>query len=172
MQLRIEAADRRWLNGAPAGQAVLMYDVDGCIACDLSRGRRQCPGGLIHRTNHWLVEHCIGPLGLGSLVVKPERHVVHVADLDDAEAAELGPLVRNATGVVSRLCDAEQVYVCLWSHGPAHIHFVIQPVDRALMDRLGAHGPKLQVAMFESEPRPNEAAVEAFAAAARREFTA
>jgi hypothetical protein len=38
------------------------------------------------------------------------------------------------------------------------------------MDRLGAHGPKLQVAMFESEPTPNAAAVEAFAAAARREF--
>lgn len=27
----------------------------------------------IHETTHWLVEHCVGPLGLGTLIVKPRR---------------------------------------------------------------------------------------------------
>ena len=37
------------------------------------------------------VEHCIGPLGVGTLIVKPKRHVVHVADLTEPEVAEMGP---------------------------------------------------------------------------------
>jgi diadenosine tetraphosphate (Ap4A) HIT family hydrolase len=49
------------------------------------------------------VEHCVGPLGVGTLVVKPKRHVVHVANLDDREAAELGPLLRRTSTVVAEL---------------------------------------------------------------------
>ena len=39
-----------------------MDDVDGCFACDLSHGRLRSPGGLIHGTDRWLVEHCVGPM--------------------------------------------------------------------------------------------------------------
>ena len=149
-----------------------MSDDDECMACDLARGNIELPGGLIHRTTHWLVEHCIGPLGVGTLIVKPERHVMHVADLSDEEADELGALLRTTSAVVTALTNPAQVYVCLWSHSPCHIHFVVQPVDDELMDRVAAHGPKLQVAMFESDPAPDRAAVEAFAVAARAEFAA
>ncbi|GAB3960806.1 hypothetical protein GCM10029978_011210 [Actinoallomurus acanthiterrae] len=47
-----------------------------------------------------MVEHCVGPLGVGTLVVVPLRHVVHVADLNEAETAALGPLLQRtaATG--------------------------------------------------------------------------
>ncbi len=77
-----------------------MYDVDGCFACDLIAGRQPLPGGRIHRTRHCIVEHCGGrqgesPLGIGTLLVKPQRHVVHVADLHDDETAELGPASRR-----------------------------------------------------------------------------
>ncbi|MCU1427339.1 MAG: hypothetical protein JWL83_1339, partial [Actinomycetia bacterium] len=65
--------------------------MDDCMACQLADGRRPLPGGQIFRTDHWLVEHCVGPLGLGTLVVKPERHVTSVAGLTDDEAIELGP---------------------------------------------------------------------------------
>lgn len=149
-----------------------MNEDDACMACDLARGNLGLPGGLIHRTKYWLVEHCIGPLGVGTLIVKPERHVVHVEDLSDEEADELGALLRTTSAVVAALTNPAQVYVCLWSHGPCHIHFVVQPVDDELMDRVAAHGPKLQVAMFESDPTPDRAAVEAFAVAARAEFAA
>jgi diadenosine tetraphosphate (Ap4A) HIT family hydrolase len=147
-----------------------MDDELGCIACDLTSGRTDLPGGLIHRTAHWRVEHCVGPLGVGTLVVKPSRHVVHVADLTDSEAGELGPLLRRTSSIVSRLAPSSQVYVCLWSHGPAHIHFVVQPVSEDLMSRLGAHGPALQAAMFGCESSPDPASVADFADAARLEF--
>jgi diadenosine tetraphosphate (Ap4A) HIT family hydrolase len=148
-----------------------MNDVEGCLACDLSRGRRPLPGGQIHRTRHWIVEHCVGPLGVGTLVVKPERHVVGLADLQDGEAAELGSLLRDAAQVVTRLCHPREVYVCLWSHGPVHIHFVVQPVNTAVIDAYGAHGPNLQVAMFDGDELPLETDVLTFAAKARDEFT-
>jgi diadenosine tetraphosphate (Ap4A) HIT family hydrolase len=35
--------------------------------------------------------------------VKPRRHVVHVADLDAAETAELGPLLRRAAQALERI---------------------------------------------------------------------
>src|SRR5205809_306713 len=121
----------------------------GCIACDISAGRRELPGGLIHRSDHWLVEHCIGPLGVGTLIVKPERHVLLVAELSDAETAELGPLLKLTTQVLGALCDPDQVYVCLWSHAggrPSHLHFVVQPVREPKRKVPGTYGPGRQVA--------------------------
>jgi diadenosine tetraphosphate (Ap4A) HIT family hydrolase len=130
---------------------------------------------MIHRTGHWAVEHCIGPLGVGSLVVKPIRHIVHVADLQDDEMREMGPLLRQAARAVTALTDAEQVYVCLWSHAdrrPGHIHFVVQPVSGKTMRQFDAHGPELQVAMFHSAAVPDTAEIDAFSARARSWFVA
>jgi diadenosine tetraphosphate (Ap4A) HIT family hydrolase len=144
--------------------------VDGCLACDLAEGRLDLPGGRIAETDHWLVEHCIGPLGVGTLVVKPRRHVVHVWELTGAEANELGPLFRRVADVLSDLVEPDQIYVDLWSHAggkPVHIHWVVQPVTRALMDELGVYGPELQMAMFNRGEQPARAEVEAFAGAVR-----
>lgn len=155
--------------------SVVEPEPDGCLACDLSSGRRPLPGGRIHETDHWLVEHCDGPLGLGTLIVKPARHVTALAELSDAEAAELGPLLTRAAGVAARLVEATQVYSCLWSHAgrvPGHLHFVVQPVTADQVARLGAVGPRLQVAMLAPNERPDPADVERVAATARRLFTA
>jgi diadenosine tetraphosphate (Ap4A) HIT family hydrolase len=138
---------------------------DSCLACNLIAHPERLAGGRIATVGRWVVEHCVGPLGVGTVIVKPLRHVLHLADLDDAEAAELGPLLAMvARAVTLARTDAgeptAQVYACLWSHAqrrPGHIHFVIQPVSAALMTRHDAHGPDLQVRMFEAnEPMPTE----------------
>jgi diadenosine tetraphosphate (Ap4A) HIT family hydrolase len=146
---------------------------DDCLACALAAGREPLPGGLIHRTESWLVEHCVGPLGLGTLIVKPERHVTAVADLSSGEAAELGPLLQQASWVASQLVDSEQVYNCLWSHQggfPGHIHYVIQPVTRQQMATYRCHGPRLQTAMFTAGITPDADEVTSVADHARRLF--
>ena len=145
----------------------------GCLACELAEGRVPLPGGVLHDTGRWLVEHCVGPLGVGTMVVKPRRHVLHVADLDERESAELGPLLQRTAAVATRLTGAEQVYVCLWSHAggvPVHVHFVVQPVTAAARGEWGAYGPRLQLAMLDRAETPDPAAVEAFAARARPLF--
>jgi hypothetical protein len=112
--------------------------VSDCSACD-SIAAGSAPGGCIHETAGWYVDHCVGPLGVGTLIVKPKRHVVHVADLT----------ADHAGGV------------------PGHIHFVGQPVTRRQMDELGLHGPRLQVEMFALNEAPAPDAAAAFAERAR-----
>ena len=139
------------------------------MACELSQGKRELPGGLIHRTDFWLVEHCIGPLGVGTLIVKPERHVTSVAELGENEAAELGPLLKQASMVAKQLVAADQVYNCLWAHAggsPVHIHFVVQPVTKIQISTFGAHGPQLQAAMFSVNELPDRSEIEMAAARA------
>ena len=125
---------------------------------------------MIHAVESWRVEHCVGPLGLGTLIVKTTRHVEHLADLWPVEAAELGPLLRDVCSCVAALRGAEQVYVCLWSSGPVHIHFVVQPVSADLVGAVGAQGPKLQSRMFDAGELPDPDEIEAFAEKARRWF--
>ncbi|MES9541553.1 hypothetical protein [Actinomadura sp. NPDC000600] len=106
----------------------------------------------------------MGPLGLGTLVVKPVRHIVHVAELNDVESAALGPLLQRVATAVTKVVQPAQVYVCLWSHAnavPGHLHFVVQPATEADMARFDAFGPALQMAMFREGAVPDEVAVEA-----------
>lgn len=148
-------------------------ETDACEACALIDGSAPLPGGVIHERDGWLVEHCIGPLGLGTLIVKPRRHVTGVADLTDDEAVTLGPLLRDASAVARQLVDAEQVYNCLWSHAggePVHIHYVVQPMTRSLMDTHSAWGPVAQVAMFAAQDYPAAADVERICDEARAHF--
>ncbi len=123
--------------------------------------------------SHLVVEHCVGPLGLGSLIVKPLRHVTSVAELSDGEATELGPLLRLASEIAGELTGAEQVYNCLWSHAggePVHIHYLVQPVTREQMERHGCYGPSLQVAMFTAGTLPSHEAIREMAERASRLF--
>lgn len=145
-----------------------------CLACQLATGERNLPGGLIHGTSLWRVEHCIGPLGLGTLILKPVRHVTSVGALLDDEAVELGPLLRQTSMIVSQLVNADQVYNCLWSHAggePVHIHYVVQPVTKEQMSLFGAYGPQLQTAMFSTGSSPGLDEVDRIAKVARLRFS-
>ncbi len=148
-------------------------DPSDCEACRLTQGRDHVPGGRIHETERWVVEHCVGPFGLGTLIVKPIRHVLGVADLDEHETFELGPLIRRTSDIARQLTPAEQVYNCLWSHAdgqPVHIHYLVQPITRTQMEHFGAHGPALQVAMFASGEYPQPDDIDRVAERARKLF--
>jgi diadenosine tetraphosphate (Ap4A) HIT family hydrolase len=158
---------------SPAGRAFgfRLVGVEGCLACDLAEGRIDLPGGRIFETDLWIVEHCVGPLGIGTLVVKPKRHVLHLWELREDESEALGPLLARVAAVVADLTQPEQIYLALWSHTggvPSHIHFVIQPVTSARVEEYGQlHGPSLQLAMFERKEVVDRAQLESFADAAR-----
>jgi diadenosine tetraphosphate (Ap4A) HIT family hydrolase len=145
-----------------------------CYACQLIDGDEALPGGRICATEHWVVEHCTGPLGVGTLIVKPFRHCLYIGDLTQAEAKELGPLLQRVSQVIQTLTQADQVYVCLWSHArwqPAHIHFVVQPVLNGWQDRYAHPGPGVQMAMFQAGQTPPRSEVEEFCHQARTRLT-
>jgi diadenosine tetraphosphate (Ap4A) HIT family hydrolase len=138
------------------------------LACELTAGERALPGGLIHETPRWVVEHCVGPLGLGTLIVKPKRHLTHIWELDEAEALELGPLLQRAAAALCELLEPEQVYATLWSHAggvPVHIHWVLQPISPDRPNEL--LGPHLQAAMFDRAESVPAAEVDALASSLR-----
>jgi ATP adenylyltransferase len=151
-------------------------DVAGCLGCDLLAGRRDLPGGFVHETVSWVVNHVVGPMNLGTLIVGPREHVAAVADLDDSAIAELGPVLRDTARVVEALCRPEQTYVCLWSHGAGarkHLHFAVQPVTTALVARYGGiRAEQLQARMLASEDEPDPADVKLFCDRAREFFRA
>ncbi len=145
--------------------------MNGCMACDLSAGWMELPGGEILRSGSWVIEHCIGPLGVGTLIMKPLRHCLGLWDLTDAEAAELGPFTRLAISAIKELTDADQVFSSLWSFSggePGHIHYVLQPVTKSLRDSIGKSGPFIQTAMFEANQTPDAGEVAEFCDRARR----
>jgi ATP adenylyltransferase len=149
-------------------------DVVGCLGCDLLAGRRPLPGGIVHQTTSWVVNHVVGSMNLGTLIVGPREHLVSVADLDDRATAELGPLLRDAARVVEALCEPEQTYVCLWSHGVSarkHLHIAVQPVTADVVARYGGlRSERLQARMMASGDEPDAAAVERFCDQARELF--
>ena len=141
------------------------------VSCPM--GSNILPGGLIHRTRFWLVEHCIGPLGLGTLVVKPERHVTSVGEFSEDEAAELGPLASACIKCGERACQGRSglQLPLLRRRCAVHIHYVVQPVTKNQMSDFGAYGPNLQAAMFSAGEPPELAEVERIATIAQRRFT-
>jgi diadenosine tetraphosphate (Ap4A) HIT family hydrolase len=144
--------------------------VKGCLACDLTGGRAELPGGVIYRSEHWVLEPCIGPLPVGALILKPLRHITHLWELSAAEAAELGPLLKRASTVISTLSLPDQVYVCLWSHAgwqAGHVHFVLQPAWNSQQAEHSLPGPMLQADLFAANQAPDHDAVRAFAERAR-----
>jgi hypothetical protein len=42
-----------------------------CYACRLTEGVEPLPGGRIFATQHWVVDHCTGPLRVGTLTSSP-----------------------------------------------------------------------------------------------------
>jgi diadenosine tetraphosphate (Ap4A) HIT family hydrolase len=134
-------------------------NVEGCLACDVLADRVEVPGGTIDETEHWHADHCIGPFGVGAVVVKAKEHVENLWDVTDAAADELGSFVRRISGAVVHGLGAERAYLTMWvDKPPLHVHMVVYPrwphdSDKALglQIRRQAEGP----------PSPAEAAAAA-----------
>jgi len=145
--------------------------MNGCLACELSSGKQDLPGGRIYATKYWVVEHCIGPLGVGTVVVKPFRHCIHFWELAKEEVKDLGPLLHEVSSTIHTILRPDQIYICLWAHAgwnPGHIHFVLQPSWNHLHQKHDKPGPFLQLDMFAANELPPRDKVEEFAAKAKK----
>ena len=113
-------------------------NVEGCLACDANAGRIEVPGGTIAETEHWHADHCIGPFGVGAVVVKTKEHIEDLWNLPDGAVEELGPFLRRISGAIVDGLGAERAYLTMWvDKPPLHVHMVVYPrwpddPDRAL----------------------------------------
>ena len=100
----------------------------GCIACDVVSGRIVPPSGIILDDGVWVLGHSVSPVLLrGWLILEPRRHVEHLAELTQPEAAALGPLIARASSAVMRALQAEKVYACSFGELVRHVHWYLIP---------------------------------------------
>ena len=132
-----------------------------CLACQIMAGEVEVPGGVIAENDWWIADHCVGPYGIGSVVVKTKAHRENLWDLNAAETAALGPFLQQISQAVAHALAAERVYVSLWVDSPPyHVHFVVQPRYPG-QHELGLRGLELQVYRTLSHPPSPEEMAEA-----------
>jgi diadenosine tetraphosphate (Ap4A) HIT family hydrolase len=138
-----------------------------CLACQILAGVKQVPGGIIAENPWWVADHCLGPYGLGSVVIKTRAHRENLWDLSLAEATSLGPFMQQMSEAIAQAMQAERIYVSLWvDQPPYHVHFVLQPRYPNNAQELGLKGLELQVFRTLGAP-PGEAEMATAAAGIR-----
>lgn len=63
----------------------------------------------------------------GHLLLEPRRHITEIFDMNDAEAAALGGIIRDAARVMKATLECEHVYVYRINDKVAHLHFHLIP---------------------------------------------
>lgn len=106
-----------------------------CFVCDLvaRRDRGEAPPwDAILRTNEWDLVHSFDSSLLGWLVLVSRRHIESMAEITDAEAASLGPLVRDASAALQKTTGCRKTYVVQFSEsegGHVHVHVIARMPD-------------------------------------------
>ncbi|MEO0538133.1 MAG: HIT family protein [Cyanobacteria bacterium P01_A01_bin.123] len=116
-----------------------------CLACQILSGQLSTPGGTIAENEWWLADHCLGPYGVGSVVVKTKAHRENISDLTANELAAMGFFLQQISTAMEQALGAERIYINLWvDEAPHHVHFVLQPRYPGKQE-LGLKGIELQV---------------------------
>jgi len=110
--------------------------VTACLTCELGARRDAGDAPLwdaIVRTPSWDVVHGNETSLEGWLVLVLRRHVTALADLTDAEAAELGPMIQRTSAALGEVLGCPKTYVVQFAEHPrhphVHVHVIARPAD-------------------------------------------
>lgn len=118
--------------------------MSSCVTCELVErrdGGQAPPWDNILRTEHWDVVHSFNTSHEGWLVLVARRHLAALADLSDAEAADLGPLIQRVSSALHRVSGCEKTYLAQFAEHPDHPHVHIHLVPRGADHPTDAIGP-------------------------------
>jgi diadenosine tetraphosphate (Ap4A) HIT family hydrolase len=106
--------------------------METCKTCELINRRDAGIAPLwdsIHRTAHWDVVHSYNTALPGWLVLVARRHITAVEALTEAEAIELGQLIRRTSVALKEVTGCVKTYVCQFAEQAEHphVHFHIIP---------------------------------------------
>ncbi len=106
-----------------------MVHPPSCIGCDIVRGSRAVPGGILLREGGFALHAAADPSPIrGWLVLTSERHARAWYDLDEREAAALGALAARVMRAQRTALGAEHVYA--FAIGDVLLHFHLHLVPR------------------------------------------
>ncbi len=99
-----------------------------CTECELLRGARPIPGGILHRECGLVLHVLADPSPLrGWLVLASARHARAWYDLDPAALAALGPLAARVMAAQRAVLGAEHVYAFAIGDVLRHFHLHLVP---------------------------------------------
>ena len=84
----------------------------------------------IYRTAHWDVVHSYNTSLPGWLVLVARRHLAAVAEMSDAEAVELGLLMRRVSAALHAATGCTKTYVMQFAESAEHPHVHVHIVPR------------------------------------------
>lgn len=104
-----------------------------CVTCELV-SRRDAGGAptwdLIRRTPSWDIVHAFGTAIEGWLVLVTRRHITAVANMNDDEAAELGPLIKEVSRAVQQVVGCDKTYIVQFAEHAQHPHVHVHVIPR------------------------------------------
>ncbi|BDG01005.1 HIT family protein [Anaeromyxobacter oryzae] len=108
-----------------------------CTECELLRGARPIPGGILHREGGLALHVLSDPSPLrGWLILASERHARAWYDLEPASLATLGPLAARVMSAQRAVLGAEHVYAFAIGDVLQHFHLHLVPRFADTPDRL------------------------------------
>ena len=119
---------------------------------------------MILRTTGWDVVHAYGTALEGWLVLATRRHITAVADMDDTEVGELGPLLQRVSRALQEALGCTKTYVAQFAEDPRHPHVHFHVIPRQADQPAEWKGPRIfsQLGVAEElcipEPRMDEIA--------------
>lgn len=100
-----------------------------CFSCAQAEAADPPPRDRVLATEHWLAAHAFDSSLPGWLVLYPRRHLLSLADLTAAEAAELGPVLADLSRALEQVTGCVKTYLMQFSEaaGFAHLHLHLVP---------------------------------------------
>lgn len=139
---------------------------NGCHTCELIKRRDADQAPLwdsIYRTEGWDVVHCNNTSLLGWMVIVARRHIAAVDEMTEAEAVELGRLIRQVSIILKELTGCTKTYVIQFAEAPGHQHVHFHLVPRMPDQPKEHNGPGIFVNLGVSpESRVGEGVMDEF----------
>jgi diadenosine tetraphosphate (Ap4A) HIT family hydrolase len=116
-----------------------------CLTCELLAARDAGTTPLwdsIHRAPYWDVVHSYNTALPGWMVLVARRHLTAIDELTEAEAVELGLLLRRVSAALREITGCAKTYVVQFAEASQHphVHFhVIPRMPNLPPERCGPH---------------------------------
>ena len=98
-----------------------------CLLCDGAEADRQLDRTLVWEDRLWRLSMSLRGYTTGFGYLESKRHIPHITDLGDEEAATFGPVLARTTAVLKEAADAELVFVYVFGGGISHLHVHLGP---------------------------------------------
>jgi diadenosine tetraphosphate (Ap4A) HIT family hydrolase len=143
-----------------------------CLTCALVQRRDAGHAPLwdnIHRTAHWDLVHSYNTALPGWLVLVSRRHITAIDELTDAEAAELGVLLRRVSAALRQVTGCIKTYVAQFAEQAEHPHVHFHLIPRLANQPDDRRGPRVFAYLgVPNDQRVSDARMDAIAAEIRR----